>query len=375
MLDQHPRISMAIDPFIPLFRYYRDCLIRSAGKAALLQFTPRHALDDYYYSQVKLDLMRTVQETDPDIGFDRSGWPEVRAALESRMTLTALNLVPEIDRIPAATFKEVFGNILEIVGERKPAPIAWAGFNENWAAEFFPALARLFPDARFILHLRDPRAVLGSSEFAEPDPRKRPTVVSFARHLRKYIALARTLPNVPSLRDRLLITHYEPFLCEPEAQVRRMTDFLGVEFRPEMLDVSRFRRGDGTPHSSWDVFLRSGDSWLGEMPGEMIELVEMVCGADMQLVGYRSERYDAGAGLSAAAFDFAIRNCRECLGWRTDFSEIEHTVGCELFRRRMLQSSESFSEPEVARAFLFASVYEELVDAARASSDYEGGVK
>ena len=94
--------------------------------------------------------------------------------------------------------------------------MAWAGFNDNWTVEFFPLLARLIPDAKFMLHLRDPRAVVNSSEFAEPDPAKRPTVISFARHLRKYLAFATALPSDPFLRDRLLLTWYESCVENPE---------------------------------------------------------------------------------------------------------------------------------------------------------------
>ena len=361
MLDQHPQISMAIDPFIPLFRHYRDCLLRAAGREDLLARAKSDALDDYYFSDLKIEIMRTIQETEPDVPFDMSRWPSVRSALISRMSLASVNLVPHVDDIPAPTFKEVFENCQAIVARRKAGDLTWIGFNDNWAAEFIRPLARLFPDAKFMLHLRDPRAVVTSSEYAEPDPRKRPTVMSFARHLRKYIALAQVFAGDPLLRGRLLVTHYEPFLTDTEAQVRRMAEFLGVEFQPEMIDVSRFRKADGTQWgTSWEVYRASGGVWREEMPGPMAELVEFICSPDMELVGYKPERFNADSGLSAEAITFAVDNAHDCLGWRTDFAEVEHTLGCELFRSLALKGGVGLSDPEIARCFLSPVVYERL---------------
>lgn len=361
MLDQHPRVSMAIDPFIPLFRHYRDCLLRAAGREDLLARSKSDALDDYYFSDLKIEIMRTIQEAEPDAPFDMSGWPAVRSALVSRMSLASSNLIPHVDDIPAETFKKVFENCQQIVSRRKTGELSWVGFNDNWAAEFIRPLARLFPDAKFMLHLRDPRAVITSSEYAEPDPRKRPTVMSFARHLRKYIALSQVFAEDPLLQGRLLITRYEPFLADTEAQVRRMTEFLGVDFRPEMLDVSHFRKADGTPWgTSREVYQASGDVWREEMPAPMAELVEFICSPDMELVGYDLERFDSSAGPTQAALSFAVSNAHECLGWRTDFSEIEHTLGCELFRSYALRGGVGLSDAEIARCFLSPMIYERL---------------
>lgn len=361
MLDQHPMISMAIDPFLPLFRYYRDSLIRAAGLQNISDHISRSALDDYYFSDSKLQIMRAVADVDPDIPFDEAGWESVRPELISRLTLTSLNLLPRIDELLAPTFKEVFENCIRIVSQRKNTSVVWAGFNDNWAAEFMIPLARLFPDAKFILHLRDPRGVVNSSEFAEPDPRKRPTITSFCRHLRKYMALSLILPEHPALQGRILITYYEKLLTNTREQLEKILDFLGLEFRTEMLDVTRFRRGDGSkPEATWSIYQDSASIWQQEMPLEMAELVEFICSPDMQICGYDPEIYNFSKGLSADAFDFAVANVHSCLGWRTDFQEIEHNIGCELFRQRMLRSASIFTEGEIKRSFLSPEIFYRL---------------
>jgi hypothetical protein len=360
MLNGHPQLRMSLDPFIPLFRFYRDSLLKASGSDLR---APSGVLDDYYFSNQKLQIMKAIQNADPDIPFDMSHWEQLKSAIASRMTLASVNLIPHLDKLPAATFRETFANTMKVIAATcdEGADLVWTGFNDNWAMEFFPLIARLVPDAKFMLHLRDPRAVVYSSEFAEPDPAKRPTVLSFARHLRKYAAFASVLPSNPVLQDRLMVTYYESFIENPEAEARRMTDFLNVEYLPEMIDIGRFRKADGKAWpSDWGIYQTSDNVWRKEMPRPMAELTEFVCGPEMQVHGYSSEIYDEKAGLSRQTFEYAISNARECLGWRTDFQEIELTLGAEYYRKQMLRTDNNYSQEEIERCFLFPEVFHKL---------------
>ena len=100
------------------------------------------------------------------------------------------------------------------------------------------------------------------------------------------------------------------------------------------------------------------------MPRDMAELTEFICDPDMRLYGYQPEIYDSSLGLSSKAFEYALRNSRECLGWRTDFSEIEQTIGCELYRKQMLKTKSKYSKEEIERCFLFSRVFDQVQDIA-----------
>ena len=194
ILNNHTKISMSIDPLIPLFHFYKKSLLIHSGNGDLLSNNFADVLDDYFFDHKRIQLMKTLQNANPDIPFDLSQWPELKEKIKSRMTLASANLIPYIDEIPAPSFKEIFVNIVTLLENiSKKEKLEWVGFNDNWTVEFFPLIAKLFPEAKFIIHLRDPRAVVCSSEFAEPDPRKRPTVLSFSRHLRKYYAFCSQL--------------------------------------------------------------------------------------------------------------------------------------------------------------------------------------
>ena len=362
MLNGHSNIQMSIDPFIPLFRFYRDSILKHLGKYELLDRVPnRDILDDYYFDSTKLEIMEAVQSFDEDIEFDLSQWGELKQQIADRMSLASMNLIKHLDKLPAPTFKEVFYNLVNLVAIESQGNIVWAGFNDNWTSEFFPLVARLIPDAKFIMHLRDPRSVIHSSEFAEPDPAKHPPIITFARHLRKHYAFATMFQTMPELKNRLLITHYEAFLEDADKELLKITDFLGIEFESIMSDIDRFRKADGSrwPSNKGD-YKNSKDTWRHEKYKNLTEVTEFICDPEMRLHGYYPEVYNAEKGLSDSAFDFLINNVKTSLGWNTDFDEIERAVGSELYRKRILQSPRNMSNKEINRLFLFSEVYEKI---------------
>lgn len=354
---------MAIDPFIPLFRAYRDQLLLRDTSLSIDNPRP-NVLDDYYFSTNKLASMKALRRADPDVAFDIRQWPQLKRDLESRMSLASSNLIPHLDYLPSSTFRQVFTRALDIIHSASGAPsdVQWVGFNDNWTAEFFPLLAQLFPEAKFVLNLRDPRSVLHASEFGEPNPTKRPTVLSFARHLRKNFAFAIELQNEFKLEERLLISQYEDAIRNPTQEARRLTSFLGVEFEEDMVCVDKFRKADGSPwQTPWAVYQNSIEPWRDcDVPSQLVELTEFVCQYEMQLFGYEVEFYDPTHGLSDDTLEYAMRNTAECLGWRTDFPEVERTLGSEMFRHSVVRAGQKLPAELVERLFLFPSVFDAI---------------
>jgi hypothetical protein len=359
LLNNHSKVVLTLDPFIPLFRYFRDSLLRNVGFSGDMP----SVLDDYYFSIEKSQVFRALQAANPDIEFGSTNWPTLKQAIARRMGLASMNAIPYLDMLPAATFREVFQNTVKLIwtANGSPRDVVWIGFNDNWAAEFFPLVAKLLPDAKFLLHLRDPRAVVHSSEYAEPDIAKRPTVSSFARGLRKYFALGSLFSRNRILQNRLLITYYEPFIEDPHREVKRVCDFLALDYEPSAVDTSLFRKanGDAWP-SNWNNYKDSHRIWREEMPEEMAELTEFICEPEMGLHGYRSEIFCREKGLSDRAFEFAVQNERACVGWRTSFQEVERTIGSEYFRRMMLSGGGPYSIDEVRRCFLAPEIFSQL---------------
>ena len=361
ILNNHSKISMSIDPFIPLFHFYKKSLLMASGNENLLKNSFSNVIDDYYFDRTKLSIMKAIQDADPDIPFDLSNLEELKIKMISRMSLASANLIPHIDKIFAPTFKEVFYNIIDLLGSLTKKKLEWVGFNDNWTLEFFPLIAKLFPEAKFIIHLRDPRAVIYSSEFAEPDPAKRPTIMSFARHLRKYMAFTDFFKNSKIFKKRLLVTYYEPFINNPDKEVKKVLEFLGLNYESHITDIGSFKKANGDlwPTSN-EIYKTSSNIWEKEMPKEMAELTEFICSPDMNFFGYYPKYFKETNGLSEKTYQYALKNFNSCIGWRTDFKEFSKTMGSEFNRKRILKSSYKFSKNDIEENFLFSQIYESI---------------
>ncbi|WP_157900446.1 MULTISPECIES: sulfotransferase [unclassified Mesorhizobium] len=87
-------------------------------------------------------------------------------------------------------------------------------------------IRRTMPGARFIISTRDGRDVVASLNKRYDDPEK-----SFARWVRDTAASKSCIERGDSL-----VWRYEDFISNPPDSLRSVCDFIGVTFRPEMLD-------------------------------------------------------------------------------------------------------------------------------------------
>ncbi|MEE9215420.1 MAG: hypothetical protein V3U54_11630, partial [Thermodesulfobacteriota bacterium] len=199
---------------------------------------------------------------------------------------------------------------------------------------------------------------------AETDPAKIPHVISFARHWRKYIAFMLEYRNNPLFHKRLYVSTYESLVLDPEKYVKEMTDFLEVEFDSAMLDTSNFSLHTATGKKwggTWDIYHSSIDIWREKLPKQIIEVIEFICDPDMRLLEYFSTQYTEASGLSESALQFILRDCRDCVGWRTDFGQIEKDVGFELTRKSLISNRYLQLDRElIERCFLFKVVFDNL---------------
>jgi hypothetical protein len=111
---------------------------------------------------------------------------------------------------------------------------------------------RAWPDAKFIYLLRHPAAVVDSWQKARRQwPRER-----VAEDVLRYMI---KVEEARQHRDGLTV-RYEDLTTDPEGQTRRICEFLGVDWEPQMLDYrqgdhGRFRAGLG----DWTGKIKSGE--------------------------------------------------------------------------------------------------------------------
>jgi hypothetical protein len=380
----HPEVALVQDPYLALLKSFRNAVVTANGAAG---FDLQSPLDEYYYFDAKLAVMKRIQEADMDVPFDPAERAPLLATLAARMKLSAPLLIPHLDRIDGRTYRELMENGLRTIGRAWGKPDAtWLGFNDNWAIEFFGPLARTFPDARFLAIVRDGRSAVASHvrimEAQHKNPlytyKKDPSMValtlSFVRCWRKQVAFTRHYQQ--TLKDRLFVLSYERLVQDPERETRRLCAFLGIDYRPAMIDSSNFIAGDGNvwiPNSNQEgapqggIYSTTIDRWKQSMSPDMIDLAEFVAGPDLAFAGYElTRRFEEG--LPWGAYERHAEQHRQWIGggfgWRTDNRNPDVDFALELLRRNCL-TQRTDDGALVERCFLFPEVYDDLMAGAR----------
>jgi hypothetical protein len=105
----------------------------------------------------------------------------------------------------------------------------------------FPQLIQLFPKARFLFVVRDPRAIVSSLlEVGAKARAKRLRPVFFTKNLAAAIAYTRDcfekgFKAVEAAPERVRIVVYERLVREPEQETQAICDFLRLAWEPAML--------------------------------------------------------------------------------------------------------------------------------------------
>ncbi|GAA4584291.1 sulfotransferase [Planotetraspora phitsanulokensis] len=128
-----------------------------------------------------------------------------------------------------------------ILVEKTPSNVfAWRRISTCW------------PEARFIFLIRHPMSIAQS--WSEADPERRPPEEA-VRHTLNYMTYLENARN----RLKGLTVRYEELTDEPETQLRRICDFLGVEWEPAMLRYGDRQDGEFVKGiGDWREKIRSG---------------------------------------------------------------------------------------------------------------------
>lgn len=373
LLSVHNDVTVATCPYMELFRSLRNAIVR-ANTDLGNGFDPGAPVDDYYFSSRKLEVLDAVLSANLDLPFDPAEWAQLREISETRAALESGELVPYLDDLNSSSYHGLFDNALGIIARARDAgERRWVGLHETWVLEFWPVLARAYPDARFLVMLRDPRAIVNSMlGVATTDPDQLVQVSSYARHWRKYVALSDAFARNPLFEGRLLVASHELVVSEPEAAARQLCDLLEVDFDPRMLDTDNY-----IDHSTGSVW--SGNSsfesttagikksralrWREQLDPVVMELVELLCAPEFGLVGLEPQTEVGRAGSpSAEVIDYVIAEEDAYTNWRTGTGDPQCDLGYELFRWALLRTGVDTEADDdlIRRSFLFRHVFDAI---------------
>lgn len=253
MLDAHPAVAVAPETFFVRRQWARRAQWGPLTDDAALGRWIDHFVTSDEFADTKLapeDFRRDALRTERT-------WPAQFAAL-----LEAIRTARGALR----------------VGEKTPNHLFAMRQLEEW-----------FPGCRFVHIVRDPRAVAASWKHVPWTTR---LGVGDADVWRQYAAAARRTP--PRSSGALLTLHYEALVQSPEATLRRVCDFLSLDFDTTMLhhheqgivgvDLARepWKQAAALPVSD-----EATNRWQRGLSPSEVRDVEAVAFHEMRRLGYR----------------------------------------------------------------------------------------
>lgn len=152
---------------------------------------------------------------------------------------------------------------------------------------YIPEIAHLIPGGSFISITRDPRDVCLSLKKVPFNPG---SSISIARRWRRYVTRTEYYHN--RYENRFHEIKYEDLVTDPQPTVKKICDFLGVQFESSMLNRAQMPATFNIDHEYWKMnATRPIDSknfgkWKNEMsPGE-IYFFQKFLAKEMKLYSY-----------------------------------------------------------------------------------------
>jgi len=199
-----------------------------------------------------------------------------------------------------ADVKEVGKFVIKLAAYKgaKGKKVKWYGIKDDQLTEQngFNLLSQLFPEAKFIAIIRDPRSVVVSAwhfnirihpDFLESIGNNKEKWIEHGAKcwLRDTNNLINFFKKSPS---KVFLCRYEDLLLNPFENYKKIFEFLEVNtddnLIEEIIEKTSFKKfKDGK-------FFRKGkvDSWKEELTPLEIKTVEKVCGSLMNLLGYKT---------------------------------------------------------------------------------------
>jgi hypothetical protein len=172
------------------------------------------------------------------------------------------------------SFREVYEWLLP-----KPEGVPVWGEKSLRNAFYVRDLHELYPNALFVHLVRDPRAVLLSyyrkrHPGTQQPPRQKKAMRFFAFRSFAWCAWLNAVKEVRELlgEDKVIQVRYEDLVTQPEVELRRICDALGLDFDPAMLDETQRKK---------DRVLTSDAAWAHKKLAEPVDPARASASADL----------------------------------------------------------------------------------------------
>jgi hypothetical protein len=184
------------------------------------------------------------------------------------------------------TYREIFDSFMRL----QAASAGKSRWGNQVPRDVFEldTIFQMFPDARVIACIRDPRDFLVSyrdkwtisAEGARLRKLYHPILTSFL-----WKASARAILDGKSrFASAIHVMRYEDLVREPASHLRQLCSFIGAEFDPRLLDTRFSNSSTGERLSG--ISGRSAGRWRTDLPLEDAYFAQRICGPVMEKFGY-----------------------------------------------------------------------------------------
>ncbi len=336
MFNTHSLIACASDPMRPLLNSFRYTIANKQYKNTHSRFDP---LDDYFLSDT--GLLKKILKADFGVTVEENPHELFQAVKERAMPFSGLwaaSLDPYRD---FNTYRDFMGygldHICAVYKGNKEVQIT--GFKEVWSNEFVPAFIKSFPGSKAVVLIRDPRAVTASNIASGG---KYP-IFFLTRQWRKLAFLADYLKK--EWAGDIHVLKYEDLVGDPEAEVRKLCDFVGLPFEEELLDMTNYLDGDNKPWrqntnygytAKQRISRDSLDKWRQALKRPELIEVELIARDWMENFGYEP-LYPPNALLGSHFSEFRRWSTEDLSEWIKPYSfdEIDDIFSSEVAKEKM----------------------------------------
>ena len=267
MLNVHSQISVPSsqpNPYKLLFQALRHSIIPKMELDG--------TFDTYFFDPDKLIYMNRICNAE-------------LSRLEFRAEENAEGMSEIVHAKDGETMKTLFSRAVPQGSEK------YASFNQNDIVEFIPILARAYPEAKFIIQIRDPRAVVDAGYSTRQETYIGHRLLEIIRQWRKTVAFSVYLKR--TLGKQVCLITYDNLVNESEIAMQIICKFLDLEYESGMIDASQFTALDEfDSENSWGLqgsILNSRISAWTEsetLAPDTLSLVEFMGGPEMRALGY-----------------------------------------------------------------------------------------
>lgn len=276
LLDGHPQLVVLPEETFFLEQYFRRYCPLPTVPDRLRRLLEKTHLQLLGLGQVKRER-HVVSKDERD--YSRFDYPRFVA------------LMQEVSRQPwvndSLLFSEVVRNYAVVQGYDWQKCVHWV--EKSVCNEVYhEAMDKLFPDAKMVQVLRDPRAMFASVKKALVNQYGAYTKAH--RFTRKWNSCTKETPRLRKNPKRFLVVRYEDLVKNPQEQMQAVCRLAGIDFIPELLNPTRAGekwQGNSAHQASFSgISTAAIDQWKSQLTEHEIWWIELHTRKGMELAGY-----------------------------------------------------------------------------------------